>query len=135
MRIVLGAVAAFVALAVTAAALAALPRYPATTIKARGFGTVLASANRQALYYWSREKVGSIRCTRACAQAWPPLVVPKGVMVKTRIAGIAGRFGVVRRPDGRRQLTHNGRAVYSYAHEGPGVVLCDDVDGWFVVRL
>jgi len=135
MRTALGVVAAAVALAVTAAALAALPRYPATTMKARGFGTVLASANRQALYYWSREKVGSIRCTGACAQAWPPLVVPKGVMVKTRIAGIAGRFGVVRRPDGRRQLTHNGRAVYSYAHEGPGVVRCDDVDGWFVVRL
>jgi predicted lipoprotein with Yx(FWY)xxD motif len=135
MRIVLGAVAVFVALAVTAAAVAALPRYPATTMKARGFGTVLASSNRQALYYWSREKAGSIRCTGACARAWPPLVVPKGVIVKGRIAGIAGRFGVVRRPDGRRQLTHNGRAVYSYAHEGPGVVLCDDVDGWFVVRL
>ena len=136
MRTGLGVVAAVVALAVTAAALAALPRYPATTMKARGFGTVLASANRQALYYWSREQPGgAIRCTGACAQAWPPLVVPKGIMVKTRIAGIAGRFGVVRRPDGRRQLTRNGRPLYSYAHEGPGVVLCDDVNGWFVVRL
>jgi len=135
MRIVLGAVATFVALAVAAGAGAALPRYPATTMKARGFGAVLASANHQALYYWSREKAGSIRCTGTCAQAWPPLVVPKGVTVKAKVAGIAGRFGVVRRADGRRQLTHNGRAVYSYAHEGPRVVLCDDVDGWFVVRL
>src|SRR5215217_8788287 len=118
MRTGLGVVAAVVALAVTAAALAALPRYPATTMKAHGFGTVLASANRQALYYWTREKPGgAIRCTGACAQAWPPLYVRKGVMVKSTIAGFSGRFGVVRRPDGRRQLTHNGRPVYSYAHE------------------
>ncbi len=114
---------------------AALPRYPATKMTARGFGAVLASANRQALYYWSNEKPGQIRCTGACAAAWPPLYVPKGVSVTARVPGLSGRFGVVRRPDGRRQLTRNGRAVYSYAHEGPGVVLCDDVGGWFVVRL
>ena len=136
MKILVASVAATVALAVTAVALAAHPRYPAIKMKTRSFGTVLASSNRQALYYWSREKPGgAIRCTGACAQAWPPLYVPKGVMVKAHIAGFSGRFGVVRRPDGRRQLTRNGRPLYSYAHEGPGLVLCDNVDGWFVVRL
>ena len=38
-------------------------------------------------------------------------------------------------PDGRWQVTHRGLPVYSYAHEAPEQVLCDDVDGWFVVRL
>ena len=136
MKILVAAISAAIALAVTAAAFAALPRYPVAKLKTRSFGTVLASSNRQALYYWTREKPGgTIRCTGACAQAWPPLYVPKGVMVKSTIAGFSGRFGVVRRPDGRRQLTRNGRPVYSYAHEGPGVVLCNDVNGWFVVRL
>jgi predicted lipoprotein with Yx(FWY)xxD motif len=55
--------------------------------------------------------------------------------VPKRVAGISGTFGVVRRPDGRRQVTHNGLAVYTYAHEGPRQVLCNNVDGWFVVRL
>ena len=112
-----------------------LPRYPAVKMHVRGFGVVLASSNRQALYYWSKEKPGAIACTGSCAAAWPPLYVPNGVSVKAKQPGLSGRFGVVRRPDGRRQLTRNGRAVYSYAHERPGVVLCDDVDGWFVVRL
>jgi predicted lipoprotein with Yx(FWY)xxD motif len=42
---------------------------------------------------------------------------------------------MIRRPDGRWQVTHRGLPVYSYAHEEPEQVLCDDVDGWFVVRL
>jgi hypothetical protein len=33
------------------------------------------------------------------------------------------------------KLTHNGLPVYTYVNEGPGQVLCDDVDGWSVVRV
>jgi predicted lipoprotein with Yx(FWY)xxD motif len=137
MRIVLPVLAALVLvglLGVTAAG-AANPTYPARTMKAAGFGTVLASSNLQALYYWSKEPRGTIRCTGACARLWPPLVVPKGANVARTVNGIKGTFGTIRRPDGRMQLTHNGRAVYSYVHEGPRKVLCDDVDGWFVVRV
>jgi predicted lipoprotein with Yx(FWY)xxD motif len=54
--------------------------------------------------------------------------------VPATIRGVAGRFGTVRRPDGRRQVTYQGRPIYSYAHEGPRQVLCNDVDGWFVAR-
>ena len=98
--------------------------------------TVLAKANRQALYYWNREqKNGPIRCTGACARAWPPYILGKNRVVPEKIAGYKGRFGVVVRPDGRRQLTYNGRPLYTYAHESRGVVLCDDVDGWFAIRL
>jgi predicted lipoprotein with Yx(FWY)xxD motif len=55
--------------------------------------------------------------------------------VRKHVAGISGAFGVVRRPNGRLQLTHKGLPVYTYAHEGPRQVLCNNVDGWFVVRL
>lgn len=123
------------ALALAAAAGAANPTYPVKTMKASGFGTVLASANYQALYHWSKEPKGTIRCTGACARLWPPLYVPKGVKVPRTVAGVKGTFGTIRRPDGRLQVTHNGRAVYSYVHEGPRKVLCDNVDGWFVVRV
>jgi predicted lipoprotein with Yx(FWY)xxD motif len=101
------------------------------------FGPILATPKKQALYYWNVEKRagGKIRCKGACARAWPPLIVRSRAQVPRRIAGIPGRFGVVRRPDGRLQVTHRGLPVYTYAHEGPEQVLCNNVNGWFVVRL
>jgi predicted lipoprotein with Yx(FWY)xxD motif len=110
---------------------------PVTKFRATGFGTVLARRDRQALYYWQVEKRagGKIRCVGGCAVAWPPLLVRSAAAVPRRVAGIKGTFGVIRRPTGRLQVTHNGLAVYTYAHERPGQVLCDNVDGWFVVRV
>jgi predicted lipoprotein with Yx(FWY)xxD motif len=101
------------------------------------FGDVLATPSNQALYYWTPERrnPGTIVCTGECAALWPPLYVRRGVAVPRRIAGFDGVFGTIRRPDGRRQLTYNRLPLYTYAHEGPGQVLCNNVDGWFVVRV
>ena len=101
------------------------------------FGAILATPKKQALYFWSVEKRagGKIRCTGACARLWPPLIVKSRSSVPKRFAGIKGTFGVIKRPNGKLQVTRNGLPVYTYAHEGPTQVLCDNVDGWFVVRL
>jgi predicted lipoprotein with Yx(FWY)xxD motif len=118
-------------------AAAAAPAAPVTKIRAAGFGTVLARRDRQALYYWQVEKRAGnrIRCVGGCAALWPPLLVRSASAVPRRVAGIKGTFGVIRRPNGRLQVTHNGLPVYTYVHEGPGEVRCDNVGGWFVVRL
>jgi predicted lipoprotein with Yx(FWY)xxD motif len=99
------------------------------------FGPILATPKKQALYYWRVEKRagGKLKCFGACAKAWPPLYAKS--KVAKRIAGIKGTFGTVRRPNGRLQVTFNGLAIYTYAHEGPTQVLCNNVDGWFVVRV
>lgn len=130
------------ALGIVAPTVTGTPQAPAakplvSKLRAPNLGaTVLARANKQALYYWNREKRnGPIRCTGACARAWPPYILGKDRVVPAKIAGYKGRFGVVKRPDGRRQLTYNGRPLYTYANEGRGVVLCDNVDGWFAIRL
>jgi predicted lipoprotein with Yx(FWY)xxD motif len=101
------------------------------------FGKVLSRTDKQVLYYWQVEKKagGKVRCVGACAKAWPPLIVKSAKRVSKRIAGLSGTFGTVRRPDGRLQVTRNKLPVYTYAHERPRQVLCDNVDGWFVVRL
>jgi predicted lipoprotein with Yx(FWY)xxD motif len=99
------------------------------------FGPVLATPKKQALYYWNVEKDLRIHCKGSCARLWPPLVVRSRAAVRAHVAGIKGTFGTIKRPDGRIQVTFNRRPVYTYAHEGPTQVLCDDVDGWFVVRL
>ena len=130
-----------IALALAAAflvpAAAAAPAAPVTKIRAAGFGTVLARSDRQALYYWQVEKRagGKIRCVSTCAALWPPLLVRSVAAVPKRVTGIRGTFGVIRRPNGKLQVTHNGLPVYTYVHEGPGEVRCDNVGGWFVVRL
>jgi len=107
---------------------------PVTTFVDDTFGRVLATRAGKALYWWNREADGRVRCTGSCARAWPPLIVPTRARVPATIRGVKGRFGTVRRPDGRRQVTYQGRPVYSYAHEAPRQVLCNDVDGWFVAR-
>jgi predicted lipoprotein with Yx(FWY)xxD motif len=99
------------------------------------FGPILATPKKQALYYWTRENDFRVHCTGGCARLWPPLVVRNKSAVPRHIPGITGTFGTIRRPDGRLQVTFNRRPVYSYVHEGPRQVLCDNVNGWFVVRL
>jgi predicted lipoprotein with Yx(FWY)xxD motif len=136
----LAATAAAVALAGPAATTAApvpVSKSPILKIGVKGFGSILATKKRKALYYWNVEKRagGKVRCVGACAKAWPPLIVGSARAVPKLVAGVKGVFGVVRRPDGRLQVTHNRLPVYTYAHEGPNVVLCDNVDGWFVARL
>ena len=133
------AIGALVALAVTggvarAANEATSPKLVRTIMDAK-LGEVLTTANRRAIYVWRSEPKGTIRCTGACARAWPPVLVRKGVMVPMHYAGITGDFGTIRRPDGSRQLTLGRRALYTYAHEKPGQVLCNDVDNWFAVKI
>ena len=139
-RIVMSTAAALVlgaTLSSAAMAVAAKPAVPVITLATKQFGTILSTRSHRALYYWSVEKRagGKVRCTGACAAAWPPLIVRAASSVPRRLPNVKGTFGVIRRPDGRLQVTHNRLPIYTYAHEGPDQVLCDDVDGWFVVRV
>ena len=110
---------------------------PVIVQKDSRFGRVLFTRAHQALYYWTVEKKagGKIRCVGSCAKAWPPLIVKSAAAVPSKLAGVRGTFGVVKRPDGRLQATYNRLPLYGYAHEGPNQILCNNVDGWFVVRV
>jgi len=105
------------------------------TIMDKQLGEVLTTDGKQAIYVWNKEPKGKIRCTGACAKAWPPVLVKAGVVVPMHVKGVMGDFGTIRRAGGKRQLTFNRRALYTYAHEKPGQVLCNDVDGWFAVKV
>ncbi len=114
-----------------------LPKPPAVKVKDDQFGNILQSKNNLPLYYWNVEKRagGKIRCVGECARLWPPLIVKSRSAVKATVPGIKGKFGVVRRADGRLQVTHRGLPLYAYHDDPPNTVLCDNVDGWFVVRV
>jgi len=125
-------VAAPVAMSLTAAT----PKPPVVKVKNGTFGNILQSKNRLPLYYWLREKQagGKIRCTGECARVWPPLLVKSRSAVPSRLPNVKGTFGVVRRPDGKLQATFRGLPLYAYHNDPPNTVLCNNVDGWFVVR-
>lgn len=130
----LTALLALLALAAPGAA-GTRPRPPAIRYVDDQFGPVLATPKKQALYYWTQENDFKIHCTGECAELWPPLVVGSKSAVPKRVGSIVGTFGTISRPDGRLQVTFNRRPVYTYVHEGPEQVLCDNVNGWFVVKL
>jgi predicted lipoprotein with Yx(FWY)xxD motif len=112
-------------------------RTPGTRITVRGsdFGSMLWGPGRQAIYVFQRDGRGRSRCFGECAKAWPP--------VFTKGRPLAGRgvrkplLGTTRRRGGRLQVTYAGKPLYYYAHEGPGQVLCHNVDLngglWWVV--
>jgi predicted lipoprotein with Yx(FWY)xxD motif len=134
LTLVVAAVAATL-LAPAAMTESAASRAPAIKYQDDQFGAILATRSKQALYYWNRENDFKVHCTGDCARLWPPLLVRSRAAVSRHVAGIRGTFGVVRRPNGRLQVTFNRRPVYTYIHEGPEQVLCNNVNGWFVVRL
>jgi predicted lipoprotein with Yx(FWY)xxD motif len=96
---------------------------------------ILVNRNGLTLYYWEQEHPGKIACAGGCAQAWPPLLVPLGVKVQRIVRGIKGQLGTIRRPEGTRQVTFNGRALYLYTGDKkPGDTNCQAQEGWYVIK-
>ena len=75
-----------------------------------------------------------MHCTGACATTWPPLTVPAHTMVAKHVAGVMGTFGTIVRPGGKTQVTWDGRPLYTFHGDTPTKILCNGVDGWYVVK-
>jgi predicted lipoprotein with Yx(FWY)xxD motif len=71
--------------------------------------TVLTANNGLTLYTLSAEKNGKFICKGSCLKDWFPLVVAAGVKPTGPVA-----LGTVKRPDGRRQVTFEGRPLYTF---------------------
>lgn len=99
------------------------------------FGTMLFNSKRQAIYVFQRDRPNKSVCYGKCAKAWPP-VLTKGT--PRALKGVReSLLGTIRRTDGARQVTYNKQPLYYYANEGPGQVLCHDINLngglWWVV--
>jgi len=99
------------------------------------FGTMLFDRGDQAIYLFDKEQSSRPECYGKCAQAWPPVLT--GGAPKAHGSAREGLLGTVQRRDGTTQVTYGGHPLYFYAHEGPGQVLCHDVEEyggvWLVV--
>jgi predicted lipoprotein with Yx(FWY)xxD motif len=72
-------------------------------------GTVLTANNGLTLYSLSAETHGTFICTGSCLKTWFPLVVARGVKPTGPVA-----LGTIKRPDGKRQVTFNGKPLYTF---------------------
>lgn len=129
-------VVAALVLAVPASALAVTASMgkPAIEMKSNLAGKkVIATTKKLGIYYWDKEKSagGKIVCKGACLKAWPAVYVD-GKVAK-HYKGVMATFGTIKR-GAKLQLTVNGLPAYTFQGDGAGVVKCDGVDGWHVVR-
>jgi predicted lipoprotein with Yx(FWY)xxD motif len=93
---------------------------------------VLVDSEGRTLYTADVEQNGRIRCTGACTSIWDPAEASSSE-ADSAAADLDLDLGVVQRPDGERQLTLDGRPLYSFTEEGPGQLdgdgFVDDFEG------
>jgi predicted lipoprotein with Yx(FWY)xxD motif len=99
-------------------------------------GNILTDDNQMTLYTFKNDRPGVSTCTGACAQKWPPVIVPQGSKLAAN-DDLPGTLGVIQRPDGSSQLTLNGMPLYRFSGDAkPG-----DANGqglgnvWYVVPI
>ena len=107
-------------------ATAAMPSTGGMTVSVADIGSagrVLVDSSGQALYASDQETAsGKVMCTGACNSFWKPLTVSGGAPTGS---SDAGKLGVVKRPDGTKQVTANGKLLYTFTQEGPNQVTGD----------
>ena len=88
-----------------------------------GVGAVLVDSKGFALYSPDQEKSGTVRCIGSCTAIWVPLTLSKGVSAPTASSSLMLKLGTVMRPDGKSQVTFDGKPLYRFSPDGsPGKV-------------
>jgi len=133
-RIALGVVAGLV-LCVSAVGSAAGSAVTLRAVPYPSLGSsILVDGSGRPLYHLMTEKARTIRCTGSCATTWPPVILARGAATGVG-SGVNGqKVGTVLRPDGRRQVTYGGFALYRYAGDAKGVAKGQGVGkSWYVL--
>ena len=138
--IVAAAVAASIAFAATngGSKTAKSGRATVSVMRISGAGKVLVDSKGRALYRNAQEHGAVVLCKGACVSIWKPLVV-RG---KPTGKSLPGKLGIAMRPGGARQVTYNGKRLYTFTPERAGKVTgdgCMDAFGghkftWHVVH-
>ncbi len=103
-------------------------------VQKSSLGYVLAEANGQVVYTYSKDKKdGSPACTGSCAATWPAVTgTPQAGPADT----FPGTFGVVKGAGGVEQITYEGLPLYAYKGAKSLTTAGNGIDGeWHVVML
>ena len=120
----------------TSAALSNVPPPGSTVLHVQksAIGWVLAKANGQVVYAYDKDtKGGTPACTGSCAQIWVP--VTGNPVVSPADKGL-GTLGTVTTSNGAKQVTYNGRPLYTYKGAKVLVTSGNGVGGvWHVIKM
>jgi predicted lipoprotein with Yx(FWY)xxD motif len=82
-------------------------------------GTVLVNSKSMTVYDFGKDRKSHSACTGTCAKRWPFVKAP--AKLPKALPGVSGKLGVLVRPNGKRQLTVDGRPVYTFSGDhAPG---------------
>ena len=103
-------------------------------VQKSAIGYVLAEANHQVVYTYSKDtKGGKPTCTGACAATWLPAT---GTPEAGPADVFSGQFGLVTRSNGVKQITYNGLPLYLLKDAKPLSTSGNGQGGvWHVVKL
>jgi predicted lipoprotein with Yx(FWY)xxD motif len=118
--IVVAAVAAGIAIASTNGT-AKSGRATVSVKRISGAGKVLVDSKGRALYRNAQEHGAMVLCKGECVSIWKPL----NVHGKPTGKSLPGKLGVAKRAGGQRQVTYNGKRLYTFTLEKPGKVTGD----------
>ncbi|WP_291885946.1 hypothetical protein [Cellulomonas sp.] len=97
-------------------------------------GTVVVDGKGMTAYYFLNDTKGSgtSACTGGCATAWPAITTESDT---PSVDGVTAEVGTIPTADGRKQITLDGRPIYTYAQDtAPGDVNGQGVnDVWYVI--
>lgn len=96
-------------------------RYEVQVATFPGAGRALVDGAGYTLYIYVFDHRGRSTCTAACAVAWPPLLLPRGVTRPVAGPGAkAALLGTTRRGNGSLQVTYNRWPLYQFRNDNRG---------------
>ncbi|TSD11979.1 hypothetical protein [Curtobacterium sp. KBS0715] len=105
------------------------------TVAATSLGTVVVDGKGMTAYYFDADvkDSGTSTCTGGCATAWPAI---EATTTTPKVSGITGTVGTITGVDGGRQITIDGRPIYTFVgDEKAGDVTGQGDKGvWYVVN-
>jgi len=96
---------------------------------------IVVNATGKSLYHDGAESKNTVKCLGACTKEWVPLLITAGAKPVAGTGLAVAKVGVVKRPDGKMQVTYAGFPLYLYSGDSKaGDVNGQGVGGvWHVI--
>lgn len=97
-------------------------------------GKIIVDGKGMTAYFFDKDKAnsGTSACTGQCAAIWPAITAASST---PKVTGITGTVGTITGVDGGKQITINGRPIYTYSKDtAPGETKGQGFNGvWYVI--